>query len=151
MSVWFHKNFSGFLKLKLGEVSSEIAAAKNSQFGLKFVGFHCVAWKLISTDNFNIVASQKSPFIKNTIVAPKFDVVRFSSIKFDDRRIRCLLRFFILFFPIQAINWKSLKILRKPQNFAKFPPYFCLYVDKSKVEISQNFVAFSEYMNFKWL
>ena len=35
---------------------------------------------------------------------------------------------------------------------AKSPPYFCLqYIstDKSKVEISQNFVAFSEYMNFK--
>ena len=28
------------------------------------------------------------------------------------------------------------------------PPYFCLYVYKSKVEISQNFVAFSEHTNF---
>ena len=42
-------------------------------------------------------------------------------------------------------------ILRRPQNF-----YFCLQyillsvcnVDKSKVEISQNVVAFSEFMNF---
>ena len=40
----------------------------------------------------------------------------------------------------------------RPQNFAKSPPYFCpTYVVpvKSKVEISQNFVTFSEYMNFK--
>ena len=39
-------------------------------------------------------------------------------------------------------------ILRRPQNFAKSPPYFCLHVDTdaSKVQISQNFVAFSEYM-----
>ena len=43
--------------------------------------------------------------------------------------------------------------MRRPQNFVKSPPYFCLYyiqsTVKSKVEISQNFVAFSEYMNFK--
>ena len=77
VSVWFHKNFSDFLKLKLGEVSCEITAAKNSQFSLKFVGFHCcVAWKLISIDSFNIVASQKTPFIKNTIVAPQFTHVK---------------------------------------------------------------------------
>ena len=43
-------------------------------------------------------------------------------------------------------------ILRRPQNFGKSPPYFWLqynvHTDKSKVKISQNFVAFSEYMNF---
>ena len=42
-------------------------------------------------------------------------------------------------------------ILRRPQNFVKYLPYFChIYVVpvKSKVEISQNCVAFSEYMNF---
>ena len=41
---------------------------------------------------------------------------------------------------------------RRPQNFAKSPPYFCpTYVVpvKIKEEISQNFVAFSEYINFK--
>ena len=40
--------------------------------------------------------------------------------------------------------------MRRPQNFAKSRPYFCLKstVDKSKVEISQNFAAFSEYTNF---
>ena len=43
---------------------------------------------------------------------------------------------------------QKLYILRRPQNFAKSPPYFCQY-SISKVEISQNFVAFSEYMNFK--
>ena len=40
--------------------------------------------------------------------------------------------------------------MRRPQNFAKSPPYFCLYictVDKSKVEISKKIVAFSEYKN----
>ena len=41
-------------------------------------------------------------------------------------------------------------ILRRPQNFSKSPSYLLFYVVpvKSKVEISQNFVAFSEYMNF---
>ena len=42
--------------------------------------------------------------------------------------------------------------MRRSQNFAKSPPYFCpqyLHTNKRKVEISQNFVAFSEYMNFK--
>ena len=38
-------------------------------------------------------------------------------------------------------------ILRRPQHFAKSSPYFCTVV-KSKVKISQNFGAFSEYMNF---
>ena len=40
--------------------------------------------------------------------------------------------------------------LRRPQKFAKSPRYiwpFTTY-DKSTVEISQKFVAFSEYMNF---
>ena len=44
----------------------------------------------------------------------------------------------------------SLYILRRPQNFEKYPPYFWpTYVVpvKSKVEISQNLVAFSENMN----
>ena len=37
----------------------------------------------------------------------------------------------------------------KAKKIAKSPPYFCLeHTDKSKVEILQNFVAFSEYMNF---
>ena len=38
------------------------------------------------------------------------------------------------------------------QNFANSPPYFCpkyVVLVKSKVEISQNYVAFSEYLNFK--
>ena len=42
-------------------------------------------------------------------------------------------------------------ILRRPQNFVKYPPYTYLTVCtvvKFKVEISQNFVVFSEYMNF---
>ena len=40
-------------------------------------------------------------------------------------------------------------ILRGPQNFAKSPPYFCLQLHRTKVrEILQNFVAFSQYMNF---
>ena len=42
--------------------------------------------------------------------------------------------------------------IKRPHNFAKYPPYFCLYVctvDKIKVEISQNLVAFSEYTNFR--
>ena len=42
----------------------------------------------------------------------------------------------------------------KAKNFAKSPRYFWLYVCtvvKSKVEISLNFVAFSEYMNFTYL
>ena len=47
---------------------------------------------------------------------------------------------------------KALKFIyseKAKQNFAKSPPYFCLCtVDKSEVEISQNFVAVSEYMNF---
>ena len=40
----------------------------------------------------------------------------------------------------------------KGTNFAKSPPNFWLALltkDKSKVQISQIFVAFSEYMNFK--
>ena len=44
--------------------------------------------------------------------------------------------------------------LRRPQNFAKSSPYFCpAYVVpvKSKLKILQNFVAFSESMNFKYL
>ena len=43
-------------------------------------------------------------------------------------------------------------ILRRQQNVSKSPPYFCLYlctVDKSKLEIWQNFVAFSDNTNFK--
>ena len=42
-------------------------------------------------------------------------------------------------------------LIRRPQNFTKSSPYFCpTYVVpvKSKVEISQTFVAFSEFMNF---
>ena len=41
----------------------------------------------------------------------------------------------------------------KATNFAKSSPYFglqYLHTVKSKVKISQNFVAFSEYMNFKF-
>ena len=42
-------------------------------------------------------------------------------------------------------------ILRRPQSFAKSSPYFWLCtVVKSKVEILQNFEAFSEYMNFNY-
>ena len=39
----------------------------------------------------------------------------------------------------------------KATNFAKYSPYFCLMQCQSKVvnvKISQNYVAFSEYMNF---
>ena len=38
--------------------------------------------------------------------------------------------------------------VRGPENFAKSPPYFwlVLHTDKSKVEISQNFMAFSEFL-----
>ena len=36
-----------------------------------------------------------------------------------------------------------------PQNFVAFSEYMNFHVDKSKVEILQNFVAFPEYMNFK--
>ena len=46
---------------------------------------------------------------------------------------------------------QSSNILRRPQNSAKSPPYFCLMnlvPVKNKVEILQNFMAFSEYMNF---
>ena len=44
-------------------------------------------------------------------------------------------------------------ILRRPQTFAKSPTFALsthskVHTDKSKVEISQNSVAFSEYMNF---
>ena len=44
-------------------------------------------------------------------------------------------------------------ILRRPQNFCEISTLLLSYVVpvKSKVEISQNFVAFSEYMNFKVL
>ena len=52
----------------------------------------------------------------------------------------------------QRVVYKTFEIvLRWPQNFAKTSPYFCpTYVVpvKSKLKISQNFVAFSEYMNF---
>ena len=37
--------------------------------------------------------------------------------------------------------------VRRPQNFAKSSPYLCTVV-KIKMKFSQNFVAFSEYMNF---
>ena len=37
------------------------------------------------------------------------------------------------------------------QNFAKTSPYFCPMYFASKVNILQNFMAFSEYMNFKRL
>ena len=52
-------------------------------------------------------------------------------------------------------KFKILKsyILRRPQNFAKSSPYFDystqLHTVKSKVKISHNFVAFSEYINFR--
>ena len=41
------------------------------------------------------------------------------------------------------IFWEGHKILRNLHR--RFDPY---YIDKSTVEISQKFVAFSEYMNF---
>ena len=45
-----------------------------------------------------------------------------------------------------------LEILRKPQNFAKSSPFLPYVVPvKSKMKILQNFVAFSEYMNFTWV
>ena len=56
------------------------------------------------------------------------------------------------FFHVADYESYSLYIQRRPQNFAKSPPYFCLYVlssvDKSKVEISKKNVDFSEYTNF---
>ena len=43
-------------------------------------------------------------------------------------------------------------IVRRPQNFTKSPPWICprgyVLTVKSTAEISQNFVAFSECMNF---
>ena len=42
---------------------------------------------------------------------------------------------------------KSSYILRRSQNLAMFP-LSTVITDKSKVEISQNFAAFSEYMSF---
>ena len=44
-------------------------------------------------------------------------------------------------------------ILRRPQNFAEiFPLLWTVYtVVKSKGKILQNFVAFSEYMNFSYV
>ena len=51
-----------------------------------------------------------------------------------------------------SIFVKYIYILRRPQNFGKSLHYILLsYVlpVQSKVKISQNFVAFSEYMNFK--
>ena len=54
-----------------------------------------------------------------------------------------------------CISFPYCRILRRPQNFAKSPPQICpmqSYVlctpVKSSVEISQNFMAFLEYMNF---
>ena len=48
---------------------------------------------------------------------------------------------------------KLLKTEVQLQKSLNSPAYFCLYsvctVDKSKVEISQNFVALSEYENFR--
>ena len=47
---------------------------------------------------------------------------------------------------------KSSYILRRPQDFVKSSPYILLsYVVpvKNKVKISQIFVAFSEYVNFR--
>ena len=54
--------------------------------------------------------------------------------------------------PKMDYETKSSYILREPQNFAKSSPLFCptyLVPVKSKMKISQNVVAFSEYMNFK--
>ena len=47
----------------------------------------------------------------------------------------------LLFRGAGALLWYSSYILRRPQNLAKSSTYFWLYV-------LQNFVAFSEYMNF---
>ena len=42
-----------------------------------------------------------------------------------------------------------MNILRRPQNFAKSPlNWSTVRTDKSKVQILQNFVAFSQYMSF---
>ena len=38
--------------------------------------------------------------------------------------------------------------MRRPQNFAKSSPYFCPMDCQRQGKILQNFVAFSEYMNF---
>ena len=47
--------------------------------------------------------------------------------------------------------WYSSYILRRPQNFAKFPSCFCPMQCQSKVRwrCRKNFVAFSKCMNFK--
>ena len=42
------------------------------------------------------------------------------------------------------------KLSEKIAKFAKSSPYFWLHKVKSKVNISQNFVAFSENMNFNY-
>ena len=52
------------------------------------------------------------------------------------------LRYFLQGHNKVCIFWEGHKI------FAKSLPYYCLRTDKSKVKILQNFVAFSEYMNF---
>ena len=75
--------------------------------------------------------AQKSRFLKNHLL-------RTSKIK-------------IMKWNVLLLDTQSSYILRSPQNFAQSSPYFCLYiltVGKSKVDILQNFVGFSEYMNF---
>ena len=49
---------------------------------------------------------------------------------------------------IQTLHTDKIKV-EIPQNFVAFSEYMNFHVDKSKVEILQNFVAFPEYMNFK--
>ena len=51
--------------------------------------------------------------------------------------------------PEKTESCKSSNILRRPQNFAQSSLYWhYIALDKSKVKISRNFVAFSEYLNF---
>ena len=49
------------------------------------------------------------------------------------------------------INWVEFVYSEKAKKFCKISTLLVstVHTDKSKVEISQNFVAFSEYMNFK--
>ena len=54
-----------------------------------------------------------------------------------------------------SVCWNMLKLIysEKATNFSKSPPFICpMYCQSNNlVEISQNFVAFSEYMNFNFI
>ena len=49
-----------------------------------------------------------------------------------------------------AIYFSKFIYSEKATKFCKISTLLLSYVVKSNMEISQNFVAFLEYMNFKW-